>query len=97
MDRVKEFPILTEEQKESILDSIAKGDFTERFELNESEGNYFDRISNKIRELVTMLEIIPEECRGNSPQASYNRMQYIHLKRAVNEAKNIVDKITGGD
>ena len=97
MNRPEEFPILTEEQKESILDSIAKGDITERFELNESEGNYFDRISNKIRELITMLEVIPEECKGNSPQASYNRMQYIHLKRAVNEAKNRIDKITGGN
>lgn len=97
MNRPEEFPILTKEQKESILDSIAKGDFTERYELNESEGNYFDRISNKINELVTMLEVIPKECKGNSPQASYNRLQYIHLKRAITEAKDRIDKITGGN
>lgn len=62
-------------------------------ELKKSENGYFDRISNKINELVDMFGAVPKECKGNSPQASYYRMQYIRLRRIINEAKNIVDKI----
>jgi hypothetical protein len=45
----------------------------------------YEKIKIKLLEIQEMMSEIPQDCKGNSENARYNRMQYIMVKSKVRD------------